>query len=113
MPAHYLMTGSIVLIAAGLGVLADHGSEPVPAANRWVLCCGAALYFLTVSLLGLHGGAPVGWIAGWGLPAVLASVALGVFGGPLPGWALAAILCAVAAWHVLYRSRAARERPAP
>ncbi|WP_213007860.1 low temperature requirement protein A [Paractinoplanes toevensis] len=113
MPAHYLMTGSIVLIAAGLGVLADHGGEPVPTANRWVLCSGAALYFLTVSLLGARGGAPIAWLAGWGLPAVLASLLLGLFGGPLEGWALAAILFAVAMWHVLYRRRTDQPVPAP
>ncbi|MET3425249.1 low temperature requirement protein LtrA [Actinoplanes tereljensis] len=105
MPAHYLMTGSIVLIAAGLGVLADHGGEPVPTANRWVLCSGAALYFLTVTLLGARGGASLSWLAGWGLPAVLAALLLGAFGGPLDGWTLAAILFAVAGWHVLYRRR--------
>jgi low temperature requirement protein LtrA len=103
MPAHYVMTGSIVLVAAGLGVLADHAGETVPEANRWVLCGGAALYFMTVSLLGARGGAPVTWIAGWGLPAILASLLLGLFGGPLAGWALAAVLFAVAVWHVLYR----------
>jgi low temperature requirement protein LtrA len=113
MPAHYLMTGSIVLIAAGLGVLADHGGESVPEANRWVLCSGAALYFLTVSLLGAHGGAPITWIAGWGVPAILASLLLGLFGGPLPGWALAAILFAVALWHVLYRPRTAPAQAEP
>ncbi|MFB9359757.1 low temperature requirement protein A [Actinoplanes nipponensis] len=114
MPAHYLMTGSIVLIAAGLGVLADHAGEPVPEASRWVLCSGAALYFLTVSLLGARGGAPRRWLAGWGLPAVVASLLLGVFGGPLAGWALAASLFAVAGWHVLYRpgSAAAETEPA-
>jgi low temperature requirement protein LtrA len=106
MPAHYLMTGSIVLIAAGLGVLAEHAGEPVPQANRWVLCSGAALYFLTVSLLGAHGGASTTWVIGWGLPAVLASLLLGVFGGPLQGWALAGILFVIAVWHVLYRQRA-------
>jgi len=105
MPAHYLMTGSIVLIAAGLGVLAEHAGEPVPQANRWVLCGGAALYFLTVSLLGARGGAPNTWLAGWGLPAILAPLLLGLFGGPLNGWVLAAILFAVAGWHVLYRPR--------
>ncbi|MEU4243720.1 low temperature requirement protein A [Actinoplanes sp. NPDC026619] len=111
MPAHYLMTGSIVLIAAGLGVLAGHADEPMPEANRWVLCSGAALYFLTVSLLGARGGAPIAWIAGWGLPAVLASVLLGLFGGSLHGWALAAILFAVAGWHVLYRRNAEETQP--
>jgi low temperature requirement protein LtrA len=104
MPAHYLMTGAIVLIAAGLGVLAQHAGDRVPEANRWVLCSGAALYFLTVSLIGARGGAPRTWIAGWGLPAVLASLLLGLFGGPLQGWTMAAVLLAVAAWHLLYRA---------
>jgi low temperature requirement protein LtrA len=115
MPAHYLMTGSIVLMAAGLGVLAGHAGSTVPEANRWVLCSGAALYFLTVGLLGARGGAPIAWLAGWCLPAILASLLLGLFGGPLPGWALAAILFAVTMWHVAYRRRPdpAPAEPAP
>ncbi|MEV4352653.1 low temperature requirement protein A [Actinoplanes sp. NPDC049596] len=104
MPAHYLMTGSVVLIAAGLGVLAEDAGEPVPEANRWVLCSGAALYFLTVTLLGARGGAPSRWLLGWGLPAIVASLLLGLFGGELKGWALASLLFAVVLWHVLYRS---------
>jgi low temperature requirement protein LtrA len=112
MPAHYLMTGSIVLIAAGLGVLADHGGERVPQANRWVLCAGAALYFFTVSLLGARGGGRA-WIAGWGVPAIVVSLLLGLFGAPLDGWALAAILFAVAGWHVIYRHHADPAEPEP
>jgi low temperature requirement protein LtrA len=111
MPAHFLMAGSIVLIAAGLGVLAGHGGDHVPEANRWVLCLGAAVYFLTASVLGAHDGASFGWIAGWGLPAVAASVLLGFLGGPLPGWALAVIVLAIAAWHVAYRWYATRTAP--
>ncbi|MFG1604967.1 low temperature requirement protein A [Actinoplanes sp. NPDC049265] len=111
MPAHYLMTGAIVLVAAGLGVPAGHNGEPVPTANRWVLCGGAATYFLVVSLLGARGDASVGWLLGWGLPAVAASVLLGVFGGRLDGSVLAAILFAAALWHVLYRRRTASPTP--
>jgi low temperature requirement protein LtrA len=109
MPSHYLITGSIVVIAAGLGALAGHGSEPVPAANRWVLCTGAALYFLAASVMGFRGGATRRWILGWGLPGVVAPVLLGLFGGPLEGWALTAILLAVALWHVAYRRAGDRE----
>jgi low temperature requirement protein LtrA len=103
MPSHYLITGSIVLIAAGLGALAGHGGDTVPQANRWVLCGGAALYFLTATLMGVRGGATRRWILGWGLPAVLAALLLGLFGARLAGWAMAAILLAVALWHVAYR----------
>jgi low temperature requirement protein LtrA len=103
MPAHYLITGSIVVIAAGLGALAGHSGEPVPEANRWVLCLGAALYFLTASVMGVRGGATRRWIFAWGLPGVVASVLLGFLGGRLRPWALAGILLAVALWHVAYR----------
>jgi low temperature requirement protein LtrA len=103
MPSHYVITGSIVVLAAGLGALAGHVDEPVQEANRWVLCTGAALYFCTATVMGVRGGATRRWIFGWGLPAVLAPVLLGVFGGGLRAWALAAILLAVALWHVAYR----------
>jgi hypothetical protein len=53
--------------------------------------------------MGVRGGATRRWIFGWGLPAVLAPVLLGVFGGGLRAWALTAILLAVALWHVAYR----------
>jgi low temperature requirement protein LtrA len=109
MPAHYLTTGSIVVLAAGLGALAGHENGHVPETTRWVLCGGAALYFLTATVFGARGGATRRWIFGWGLPAVLAPVLLGAFGGPLPAWALAAVLLAVALWHILYR----RVEPAP
>jgi low temperature requirement protein LtrA len=103
MPAHYLTTGSIVVLAAGLGALADHEDGPVPEASRWVLCAGGALYFLTATVFGARGGAPRRWIFGWGVPAVAVPVLLGLFGARLPAWALAAVLLAVALWHVLYR----------
>jgi len=103
MPAHFLTTGAIVAIAAGLGALADHEEGRIPEANRWVLCAGATLYFLTAAVVGARGGAARRWILLWALPAVLTSVLLGLFGGPLPAWALAGVLLVVALWHVAYR----------
>ncbi|MDT5041511.1 MAG: hypothetical protein QOE51_2496 [Actinoplanes sp.] len=103
MPAHYLTTASIVVLAAGLGALAAPEQGRLPEANRWVLCAGAALYFLTAALMGARGGATRRWLLLWGLPAVVVPVLLGFFGGPLQPWALAAVLLAVALWHVAYR----------
>jgi low temperature requirement protein LtrA len=103
MPLHYLMTGSLVLIAAGLGALAGHSDTRVPEANRWVLCAGAGLYYLTATLMGVRGGATRRWILGWGVPSVVASILLGLFGGPLAGWALSAIVLAITLWQVAYR----------
>jgi low temperature requirement protein LtrA len=42
LPAHFLTTAAIVVIAAGLGGLAEPEDDAVPAATRWVLCAGAA-----------------------------------------------------------------------
>jgi low temperature requirement protein LtrA len=111
MPAHFLMNGSIVLIAAGLGALAGHSGVRIAEANRWVLCVGAALYFLTAGLTAAPRGASIGWIAGWIVPAVAASVLLGFFGGPLHGWALAAVVLVIAVFQLRYRQRADGESP--
>jgi low temperature requirement protein LtrA len=104
-PAHYVLTGSIVALAAGLGALAAHGGHRVPEATRWVLCAGAALYFLTVTAIGVQGGAGRRWVLGWGVPAVLVPVLLGLFGGSLNAGAFPVILLAVALWHVSFRRR--------
>jgi low temperature requirement protein LtrA len=102
MPAHFLMTGSIVVIAAGLGALAGETAGDVPAATRWVFCAGTALYFLTATVVGLRGGASGRWIIGWGIPAVLAAVLLGLFGSALPAWALVAVVLVITGWHIAY-----------
>ncbi|WP_027342261.1 low temperature requirement protein A [Hamadaea tsunoensis] len=114
LPTHYLMTASVVVIAAGLGTLAAHPDGELSTAHRWVLCAGAAVYFLTASFIGARTGAPLRWMLGWGVPSVTVTLLLGVFGGPLPGWGVSGVLVLVAVWHILYRRdvRAARVRAA-
>jgi low temperature requirement protein LtrA len=111
MPAHYLTTGSIVVLAAGLGALAEPEEGHVAQASRWVLCAGAALFFLTATIMGVRGGATRRWIVLWGLPATVVPVLLGLFGSPLPPWSLVAVLLAVALWHVFYRRVATAGEP--
>ncbi|MEU7867557.1 low temperature requirement protein A [Dactylosporangium sp. NPDC049140] len=103
MPAHYLTTVSIVVIAAGLGAMAGHPDGHVETSARLVLCSGAVLYFLIATLMGARGGASWRWVLGWGVPAVLVCAAAGVLGGPLPAWALLAVVLAAAGWHIAYR----------
>jgi low temperature requirement protein LtrA len=111
MPAHYLTTVSIVVIAAGLGSLAAHPRGHVEASARIVLCTGAALYFLTATVLGARGGASWGWILGWGVPSVLVCGLAAAFGGPLPAWLLLAVVVAVALWHIAYRRVSGADSP--
>jgi low temperature requirement protein LtrA len=101
MPVHYLTTAAIVAIAAGLGGLAGE-AEHADAAVRWVLCGGAALYFLVAGPLGISGAA-LRWTLGWALPPAVAAILLGVFGGHLPVWVLVAALLGLALWQVSYR----------
>jgi low temperature requirement protein LtrA len=101
MPVHYLTTAAIVAIAAGLGSLASE-AEQAGAAVRWVLCGGAAVYFLVAGPFGVSGAARR-WTLGWALPPAAGAVLLGVFGGHLPVWALVAGLLVLALWQVGYR----------
>ncbi|WP_203706667.1 low temperature requirement protein A [Asanoa iriomotensis] len=105
LPAHFTITMGITSVAAGLGMLAEHPSEPLDLAARWVLCGGLALYFLTTTVVGAIAGAPRTWLFGRALPAAVATVLLGVFGGPLESRWLALILVAVAVWQVRYARR--------
>ena len=105
LPAHFAMTLAITSVAAGLGMLAEDPAEPLGVASRWVLCGGLALYFLTTALVGIVTRAPRGWLYGRALPAILAPVLLGVFGGSLESRWLALILVAAALWQVRYARR--------
>lgn len=101
MPAHYLTTAAIVAIAAGLGGLAGE-TEHAGAGIRWVLCGGAAVYFLVAGPLGAS-GAPLRWTVGWALPCAAGAVLLGALGAHLVAWALVGGLLLLALWQVAYR----------
>lgn len=105
LPAHFTITMGITSVAAGLGMLAEDPTEPLDLAARWVLCGGLSLYFLTTTIVGAIAGAPRAWLLGRALPAALATILLGVFGGPLESRWLALILVGVALWQVRYARR--------
>ncbi|MEV0269955.1 low temperature requirement protein A [Hamadaea sp. NPDC050747] len=103
LPAHFVMTGAIVAVSAGLGLIAAHPGEHLPTADRWVLCGGMAVYFLTATITGARGGVPARWVFGWGVPAIALTLVLGALGEGLPGWLVAATLVLIALWHISYR----------
>ncbi|BCJ47018.1 hypothetical protein GCM10010168_34620 [Actinoplanes ianthinogenes] len=108
MPVHYLTTAAIVAIAAGLGGLAGEAEHADPAV-RWVMCGGAAVYFLVAGPLGISGAA-LRWTLGWALPPAAGAVLLGAFGAHLPVWVLVTGLLLLALWQVGYRRIQARLR---
>jgi low temperature requirement protein LtrA len=111
LPTHFVMTAAIVAIAAGLGALTEHAESTMPSGVRWVLCGGAAAYFLTTAIVGVYAKAPRVWLLGWALPAIVVCVLLGVFGGHVLAPVLAIGVLAVADWYVLYPKVTGRARP--
>ncbi|GAA2850615.1 hypothetical protein Acy02nite_33940 [Actinoplanes cyaneus] len=101
MPVHYLTTAAIVAIAAGLGGLAGESAH-AGSAIRWVLCGGAAVYFLVAGPIGLSGAA-LRWTLGWALPSAAGAILLGAFGAHLAAWLLAGGLLVLALWQVGHR----------
>jgi hypothetical protein len=67
LPMHFVMTGAIVAIAAGLGAMTEQADAAMPTGIRWVLCGGGAVYFLSTAVLGIASRAPRLWILGWPL----------------------------------------------
>ncbi|AEV83602.1 hypothetical protein ACWT_2839 [Actinoplanes sp. SE50] len=103
MPVHYLTTAAIVAIAAGLGGMAAAGDGAHGgSAGRWLLCGGAAVYFLVGGPLGVTRAAGR-WTAGWALPSAAGAALLGVLGAHLPAWSLVAGLLLLALWQIGYR----------
>ncbi|MFC8132218.1 low temperature requirement protein A [Streptomyces sp. NPDC057302] len=99
---HCVTTAAIAALAAGLGAAAEHVHGPAPDGVRRLLCLSVAAYFGISLLTGLVTRAERPWLLGWGLPCVLAPLALGLFGAGIGvGW-LVWVLAATVFWQVLY-----------
>jgi hypothetical protein len=109
MPGHFLLTASITVVAAGLGVLTQHAHGHTDAAGWWLLCAGLATY-LTVSALVVVRLRTA--LIAPGIAAV--ALALAPIGGLLPAWAFAVALAACVGAQVLVLRRfAGPAEPAP
>ena len=102
MPAHLLVTGGTVALATGLGMVTMHPEAATQTAERWFLFGGLAAYLLATVVTGPVGGAPRTWLLGFGVPGLVAAIALAVFGEPLAGYGSALCALAILAWQVLY-----------
>ncbi|GIG68263.1 hypothetical protein Pen01_45580 [Phytomonospora endophytica] len=110
LPGHFIATASITAIAAGFGAVAAHAHGDLPTGTRWLLCGGLAVHFAATGVLALLAKAPWQWLLGWGLPCVLAPIAIGVLGARVDGWLMALLLAVVVAWQAAYGMFGARRR---
>ena len=105
LPAHFAMTMGITAVAAGLGSLAEAPAETLGLAERWVLCGGLALYFLSTALVGAVSGAPRGWLLTRALPSATVPVLVAILGRDLRAQWFPVVLLAAALWQVEYTRR--------
>lgn len=101
LPAHLLVTGGIVGMAAGLGLLTAHSAAVTETNARWYLFGGLAAYLLAAAMTGPAGGAQRRWLFAFALPGLLACIVLGIVAEPLAGWASACAALVVLVWQVL------------
>lgn len=97
---HLISTGSLVVMAAGLGELvrltAEHEESLQPWS--WIAAGGLAAYLLTSIAAALLAGKNRTWILRHSLPAALVVITLGVAGPGLPAWAFALGLALAIGW---------------
>jgi len=110
---HLLVTAVIACVAVGLAAVVEDGAEPLPDAQRWLLCGAVAAYFavgLAASVLarGWRPLALVVWVlTGLGVPLLLGAVA-----DEVDGTALVAYVALVVLGH-LWTERAAERQRGP
>lgn len=102
LPLHYLTSGSIIVIAAGLGPTVEDPGLVMRTGERWLACGGLVGYFLATGVAALLVGASWRWLLLWALPSILLPVVVGAFGEPLAGWGVSALLLAAVVWQVSY-----------
>lgn len=114
LPLHLASTLGILVVAAGVGELAEHPDQSLATAILWLTCGGLALHFAVGLTSGLAAGAPLSWVLGVALPSVLIPLATGVTGTffrDFPPARFAWLLVLPVAWQWFYSARHARERP--
>ncbi|GAA4094807.1 low temperature requirement protein A [Nonomuraea soli] len=111
LPAHFVMTGGIAALAAGLGVSAEHPDSPLPGGVLTVMCLGLTATFAASTLLGATAGAERRWTWAYALPTTLLPLVVGVFGLGSPGWIVVTLLLLGPLWRIRYRPRALSPSP--
>lgn len=102
MIVHLFTTGSLVVLAAGLGVLVRHAGEHVEPDWAWITAGALAVHLATSTVAGILTGAPKAWIWFWGVPGIVVAIAAGFLGPLLPAGVFAVLLLAPVLWEVLY-----------
>lgn len=105
MISHLVTTGSLVVLAAGLGETVRHAEGLVHQPWGWITA-GALAVYLATSLVS-SAGTRVGrrWIVGWGLPTTAVAVVAGLLAPLLAGWAFTLVLLLPVLWQVGYGRR--------
>jgi low temperature requirement protein LtrA len=109
LPGHFAMTAAVMAIAAGTGaLLADPGQEG-PAAARWLVCAGIAMFFGTALIAGVVLRTGRGWLLAGALPATVAPVIVGLFAERLPGFVVLVAAVSITVWALAVATRPAGE----
>lgn len=102
MLSNLLSTGSLVVMAAGLGEILRHPDGHVEEPWGWIAAGGLAGYLAMAAVSGLRVASNRRWFLLRGLPAVLAVVVLGAVSALLPAWVFVPLLLIPLGWVVLY-----------
>lgn len=103
MTTHLVSTGSLVVMAAGLGEILRHPESTVEEPWGWVAAGGLAGYLLMSVLAGARVVESRQWVLRRSGPGALGVVALGALSGFLPAPAFVWLLLLPLGWVVTYR----------